>query len=176
MKIVFLDIDGVIIHDNYKNPNQENIDESKIMLLKKLIDETSSEIVLISNWRVYNQNNEDNYPYSLLETLFQKQGLKIYDDAPLFEPKVIKQEIDPKTGYYSHIEYDPYTTRSGEIYSYINSHDDIDNYLIIDDEEYYNKYFGFENNFVKTNKGKGLTEENVKDAIEILNNIKRKTK
>lgn len=176
MKVIFLDIDGVLIHKNYENKAQENIDESKIVLLKEIVDATSSKIVLISNWRVYNKEKTDKYPYSLLEKLLKKYGLEIYADAPLFDQKVIKRNVDQKTGRCINIEYDPYTTRSGEIYSYLKNNDDIENYLIIDDDSSYHTYFEFDDNFIKTDIEQGLTEENVYDAIEILNSKKRKMK
>ena len=59
MKIIFLDIDGVLNSDEYfdkiKNLNingiENDIDISKIILLKKSLDETGAKIVLTSSWR-----------------------------------------------------------------------------------------------------------------------------
>ena len=169
MNIIFLDIDGVIIHENYKNEKQENLDEEKITLLKNIVEETDSKIVLISNWRVYNCEGEDKYPYSLLEKLLNKQGLSIYDDAPLFKLKLKGKEKDG-------IKFDPYTTRGGEINTYLNKHQEIDNFVIIDDDNLEYDYFNFENNFIQTDKKNGLTKEDVEKAINILNNIKLKIK
>ena len=59
MKIIFLDIDGVLNSDEYfdkiKNLNingiENDIDIRKIILLKKSLDETGAKIVLTSSWR-----------------------------------------------------------------------------------------------------------------------------
>lgn len=63
MKVIFLDTDGVLNSDEYFNRIrnldiqgiEREIDVEKIKLLKKAIDETGAEVVLISSWR-YKRN------------------------------------------------------------------------------------------------------------------------
>lgn len=53
MKIIFLDIDGVLNNDHTKErfENLVFVSDDKILLLKELIDKTSAQIVLSSTWR-----------------------------------------------------------------------------------------------------------------------------
>ena len=66
MKVIFLDIDGVLNSDEYfdriKNLEitgiEEQIDIKKVELLKKAIDETGAKVVLSSSWR-YTRKAQD---------------------------------------------------------------------------------------------------------------------
>ena len=59
MKVIFLDIDGVLNSDEYfdkiENLNvqgiEREIDVNKIKLLKRAVDETKAKVVLTSSWR-----------------------------------------------------------------------------------------------------------------------------
>lgn len=63
MKVIFLDVDGVLNSDQYfdKTKNldiqgiEADIDIKKIELLKKAINETRARVVLSSSWR-YTRN------------------------------------------------------------------------------------------------------------------------
>ena len=53
-KIIFLDIDGVlnsVKYDRERTEKDGNIDETRMVLLKELVDGTNAEIVLSSSWR-----------------------------------------------------------------------------------------------------------------------------
>ena len=57
MKIIFLDIDGVLNSEMYKAPSSENcvdgyIDSSRIKLLADIVNATDAKIVLISSLRI----------------------------------------------------------------------------------------------------------------------------
>lgn len=81
MKVIFLDIDGVLNSDDYidiaKNSQaiERHIDIDKVKLLKKTIDETGAKTVLTSSWR----NSKDIGP--LREFLAKYE---IYFDATPF--------------------------------------------------------------------------------------------
>lgn len=81
MKVIFLDIDGVLNSDEYidraKNVQgiERHIDIDKVKLLKKAIDETGAKTVLTSSWR----NSKDIGP--LREFLAKYE---IYFDATPF--------------------------------------------------------------------------------------------
>src|SRR5260370_34823589 len=53
MKIIFLDIDGVLNCDNTPNPRKFPyiIDKKLLARLKKLLDRTGAKVVLSSSWR-----------------------------------------------------------------------------------------------------------------------------
>lgn len=92
MKVIFLDVDGVLNSDEYfdktKSLNmqgiEEDIDIEKIKLLKKAINETGARVVLSSSWR-YTRNGQQlkellsNYQIYVDSTPFiqNKRGLEI---------------------------------------------------------------------------------------------------
>lgn len=46
MKVIFLDVYGVLIHNKYSNKETLHIDEDKVKILKQIIDQTEAKIVL----------------------------------------------------------------------------------------------------------------------------------
>lgn len=127
MKIIFLDIDGVLntsatwdrVYSVYKKTGVRpvEIDEFRVEYLKQIIDETGAKIVLSSTWRsFFEKNNDLVVPRSErgkeLYEIFNKYGIEIYD----------------------------YTTKNNnlrreeQITMWINEHDDIDSFVVIDDE------------------------------------------
>ena len=155
MKIIFLDIDGVLNYLNYfKYINKLRltynkllkedkyillktiikIDIEKIFLLKEIIDRTNSKVVLTSSWR-----NLDIYP--LIEEYLINIGIPIVDTTKSLN------------------------SRGEEIRDYLNNHD-FDNYIIIDDDIFpdYNEELLF--HLIHTNfYNEGLDYENKEEAI-----------
>ena len=76
MKVIFLDVDGVLNSDEYIDRAQKqeiqgierHIDVEKIKLLKKAIDETGAKVVLSSSWR-FTKNEQ------YLKKLLEKYGI-----------------------------------------------------------------------------------------------------
>jgi len=83
MKILFLDIDGVLNSRHYdleRTATDGNIDESRLPLLKKIIEQTGAKIVLSSSWRKH-WNESDALCDEIgkeLNTVFGRYGLKIH--------------------------------------------------------------------------------------------------
>ena len=42
------------------------------------------------------------------------------------------------------ISFDPFTMRSGEIYKWLNEHSEVNNFVILDDENYSYDFFGYD--------------------------------
>ena len=84
MKIIFLDIDGVlnsVQYDRSRSHEQGNIDETRLPLLKEVVDETQALIVLSSSWRKHWSKEScqcDNIGKELND-MFSKYQLSIYD-------------------------------------------------------------------------------------------------
>ena len=76
MKVIFLDVDGVLTSEDYLNGVEFDLSEEKIKLLKKIVEQTNAKIVLSSSWK----NKTRNFP--VLENLLNKNGLEIYDTTP----------------------------------------------------------------------------------------------
>ena len=56
MKIIFLDIDGVLNsakYDKKRTADDGNIDTTRLPLLKHIVDSTKAKIVLTSTWRKF---------------------------------------------------------------------------------------------------------------------------
>ncbi len=154
MKIIFLDIDGVLnskVYDAQRNWNEQtDIDETRLPLVKKIVNETGAKIVLSSTWREHwdraPENCDEDGVY-IIET-FAKFGLEIYDKTP-----DLGLSVD----------------RPDEIKAWLNStQETIESFVIIDDYRY--GWGSLSDNFVKTNSvfGLGLEEDHVQRAIAIL--------
>lgn len=155
MKVIFLDIDGVLnsrAYDRKRNWNEQtDIDETRLPLLKKIADETGAKIVLSSTWREHWSVDpvlcDDDGVY--INKTFAKFGLEIYDKTPNLG---ITAE------------------RPDEIRAWLNSSAEaIESFVIIDDYRY--AWAELSDKFVKTNPnfGLGLEDEHVSKIIEILN-------
>ena len=155
MKIIFLDIDGVLnsrAYDRKRNWNEQTeIDETRLPLVKKIIDATEAKIVLSSTWREHwnkdpNQCDKDG---AYINHIFAKYCLQVYDKTPN-----LGFSLD----------------RPDEIKAWLNcANEAIESFVIIDDYRY--AWEELSDNFVKTNPnfGLGLEEEHVRQAIAILN-------
>ena len=92
MKILFLDIDGVLnsrAYDRRRNwDEQTNIDETRLPLLREIVDRTGAAIVLISTWRAHlddGMNARDAAGEYVVRT-FAKYGLRIFGKTPDLGP------------------------------------------------------------------------------------------
>ena len=152
MKVIFLDIDGVLNTEAYReNPDVDYFDApvSKIhmCLLEYLVRQTDAKVVLSSTWREYWENCEtQSDPFGVyINRLFEKYGLAIFDKTPELRD------------------------RDEEIAEWLKLHKgQIENYVIIDDFDF---EWSEENekHLIKTNDETGLDEETVARAIRVLN-------
>ena len=166
MKVIFLDIDGVLNSEktfvrNYyikkdTGIRPPDIDEEKVEYLSRIVKETNSYIVLSSSWRIF-FNFVDN---ELLPAPGHKDAVGLYNlflkyDIPLIDKK--GRDVGAK--------------REEEIKDYLDNHEDIENYLIIDDE-CFNLNEEMNKHYIKTtfygDQG-GLLNSQIEEAINILN-------
>jgi hypothetical protein len=153
MKIIFLDIDGVLNSSQYRSQLgmgyfSEIIDRRKMPLLKHIVEETGAEVVLSSTWRKFwNPGEKQSDPAGqYISDLFREHGLWIYSKTPVLEN----------------------AGRSEEIQAWLDQHPYIDGYVILDDKD-----FGWPPSlrvrFVQTDLcGDGLEESQVRQAIDVL--------
>lgn len=156
MKIIFLDIDGVLNCQTSRSRCGKylGIDNDKILLLKDIVNQTGAIIVLISTWKYgWQSRAEDKYKQdelaNYLDRKFKKFGLEVHDKV-----------LDSLAGFYF--------SRGESILEYTYCKD-IESYVIIDDFQFDYDGCGLTDNYVKTDNSRGLTEENAKKAIDILN-------
>lgn len=159
MKIVFLDIDGVIKEDRGGAPF---LDES-LECLKKITDATGAKIVMSSTWKIKYKAFIDNGMKTDIEDIqrlydaLTKHGLSIFDITPLYR---IEKTV----------------RRPTEIKDYLCRNEDVESFCILDDRDEF-EWDELLDNVELTYLGKDedgkkiahLTDEHVKKAIEILN-------
>lgn len=158
MKIIFLDIDGVLnsrAYDRKRNWNEQtDIDETRLPLIKEIVDATDARIVLSSTWRQHwdKDTNRCDVDGRYINKTFAKFGLSIYDKTP---------------------DLGIHALRRDEIGKWLKeTAEEIVSFVIIDDYRY--GWGDLSKHFVKTepNFCLGIEIEHVKKAIEILKNSK----
>ena len=156
MKVVFLDIDGVLNSDEYisriKHSNvkgiQREIDVDRVKLLTKALNETGAKVVVTSTWRLTKY-------IGLIEELLASYGIRI-DTTPF---------IDNERGL--------------EIKKWLSENQDVENFVIVDDEVFDSFDEGLLEKLVKISDkngqclGDGLQP---KDVEEIINRLGRTRK
>lgn len=140
MKIIFLDVDGVLNHGK----QIEKVEDNKIILLNQIVEQTNAEVVLSSDWRYW--LNTDNEDVILLERKLNRVGINIMSSTPFTEH-----------GY-----------RGAEIYQWINewNGEQIETFVILDDRDDMKPYI---DRLVQISFDLGLQEKHVKKAIQLLN-------
>lgn len=158
MKIIFLDIDGVLNSRAYERrrnwDEQTDIDETRLPLIKEIVDATNAKIVLSSTWRqhwdkdLHNCDEDGLY----INKTFAKFGLSIFDKTPDLGFSALRRD---------------------EISKWLEDTDKkIASFVIIDDYRY--GWGDLLEHFVKTepNFRLGIEKEHVWKAIDILNKEK----
>lgn len=153
MKVIFLDIDGVLNCQSSKSRCgiYIGIDDDKVKRLRRIVEATGAKIVLSSSWRSdwshYADFNSESGRY--IDRKLKKEGLAILD----------------KTGK------DEYDRRRKEVERWMQGKN-IEAYVILDDLDYNWGYSDCVNHWVETTFARdegGLQDEHVAKAIEILN-------
>ncbi len=120
MKVIFLDIDGVLKEEDY---DAEFKDEC-FARLKQIVDATGAEIILSSSWRI-------DY-WEFVENGYQTDDEKILDLYNHFEKYGLK--VSGRTDYT--IRSGP-SSRPDEIRRWITDKEDLETFCIIDDDDFY---------------------------------------
>ena len=154
MKVIFLDIDGVlnsVAYNRMRSMEDGFIDKTRLPILKEIVDATGALVVLSSTWKRHWEKEYldcDFIGRQLIETFFLGD-IEIYDKTP------------------------NKSTRADEIRAWLSEHDDVESFVILDDI-----FFGWGElayNLVRTDEriGRGLENVHKIKAIEILNRVKR---
>ncbi len=155
MKVIFLDIDGVLNEEKSRSRRcgYKGIDDKKVENLAKIVEETNAKIVLISTWKddwrkTYkaHQGMMANY----LDRKLKKQGLVILDKT---------KSIDINGFHFS---------RGEGILQYL-ADNKVEKYVILDDYQFDYDSCGLSDYYIKTDAyNGGLTEELAVKAIKLL--------
>ena len=155
MKVIFLDIDGVLVTRNSIKYQHINFPEEKSIMfgrkavnnLNKLIKITKAKIVISSTWRLLHSIED-------LRKIFDKEGVK--------GEIVSTTSIDRVT-----IEED--IPRGKKITDWLDNNTNIEQYVIIDDDVQADCIQFHPNNCVETSYKRGLApEDRFNEALAIL--------
>jgi len=141
MKIIFLDIDGVLIAFKWFKERKkfQNFNPECVNALKHIVEQTGAKIVISSTWRIY--------PYDW-KYLFKAHGL---DPNLMVGHTPILSDI-----------------RGEEILAWLRDLDwgEVESFVILDD---YDEMGDLKDHLVLTDGKIGLTMQDAQRAIEILN-------
>lgn len=177
MKVVFLDVDGVLntsktferVYYSFKNTGKKEleIDSFRLEYLREIIDETDSKLVLSSTWRRFFEKVDNKVvPRS-------EKGKQFYDVLSNYNIEI-----------YDILSFDNDINREGLIIDWL-SKNEVETFIIIDDEP--SLFNILLDNLIQTSKAKnnqiltnmddcfGLCEPHIEKAKEMLN-IKVKVK
>jgi hypothetical protein len=167
MKIIFLDIDGVLATDKefmtnrtkfrtkYPKMNELKVpypwNKGAVEVFNEILDMTDADIVLSSDWKLHWNLDE-------LKQIFEWNGVKKYPIAVTNNEYVSINNLE--------------MNRAAEIGDYVREYDVV-NYVVIDDLNV-GKYMGLtgdDDKFFMTRSGEGIKKTGLKDRIiKKLNN------
>lgn len=178
MKIIFLDIDGVL---NYQGSNL--IDEGCLNNLRNIIKQTGAKIVLISTWKTFLDDNILNSLNAVRKESFLnhrnllnnvlKDDLAVFDmTEDYFEFSKKNDRVEKEVLLSDIDDLDDYSNwRSIEIERWLSKNTGVESFVILDDfNSGYSKYYP--NNWVGTYWfGHGLGDKEMNMALKILNRV-----
>lgn len=144
MKVIFLDIDGVI-NDVYDMSCL--INPEFVMNIKKVIDVTNAKVVITSRRRDNTFDTNTSF-YNEFILVLKSMGIDIISYTPRIK---LSQE---------------HKEREVEIETYLNSHSEVSEYVIIEDDYVMERLYDHQ---VFIESSHGFTSEFIKPAIDILN-------
>lgn len=146
MKIIFLDIDGVLNSAMGKEPYLSDMEVEKLRLLKKLIDDSGSSGVVITSDRRYSKVDMEHKAEA-----FKQFGIYIVGETR----KPNQDDFEDNRGK--------------QILDYLSSSkEDIDRIVILDDnDDGISNIFG--EVFILINRFFGLNNDTYQQALDILN-------
>ncbi|MBR6780227.1 MAG: hypothetical protein IKM24_04335 [Clostridia bacterium] len=150
MKVIFLDIDGVLNGPRYVRSCGHFgvvIDPARLHLLKQITDVTGAVIVLATSWREH-WNPDANLCDDAgrdINAIFSEVGLSVFGKTPKLQ-----------------------TGRTDEICAWLDANPQVKNFVVLDDA--FMQAAQLDGHIVRTsNLRGGLDERNVIEAIRILN-------
>lgn len=153
MKVIFLDVDGVLNSHKYTVRTKDDIEhtykfleKNKIEHLKQIVEATNARLVLSSTWRMsFDQNlKPTDYLGTSIADALQNQGLVLYSKTDNFNDD-----------------------RYLEIKDWLENHSKVDRFVILDDGDF--DWKELRSFWVKTSFYIGLTGRLADDVVRMLN-------
>lgn len=153
-KIIFLDFDGVVT----TLKSHWHLDKEKMEMVKQICDATGAKIVISSSWRRYTLEQT-------IELITTKQIESGFE--PFLFPELV---IDVTARMYAFKSGNRETYyglyRGVEIEQWLSEHQNVTNYVILDDDS--DMLLCQKQNFIKTHTFRGISKRDVERAIKIL--------
>lgn len=149
MKVIFLDIDGVLNNKKLQQNRYSTILHTHIERLNTAIKLTKAKIVISSSWR-----------YMILEKSMTKRGFENLLRTYGFIGKVIGHTTSDEK----------ISSRGLQILEWMGKHRNINKYVVLDDED--DRITEFNHPFIKIDGSIGLTGRDVDRIVETLNEFK----
>ena len=142
MKVIFLDIDGVLNNSILLyHYGSDFIDEEMTELFAQVVKATGAKVVLSSSWRLEEKSKK------MVEDALSVHGVRIMDSTPSW---LVRR-------------------RDKEISAWLDEHPRVTRYAILDDDP--DAGIGMEENFFRTNPENGLDELTAEAMISHLGSI-----
>ena len=152
MKVIFCDVDGVLnnARTGERSPGgYVGVSDELIRRLRKIVRETGARIVLSSDWRLIRED-----PVRSRDFIYLVRRLRFVGQLVI-------------TDFTDDISWN---VRGREIRKYLNDHPEITGYVVLDDLPFRDfGSCGLLDHLVLTDHRKGLAEEDVRRAVQILN-------
>jgi hypothetical protein len=145
MKVIFLDIDGVLNEEKSRSRccGYKGIDDTKVENLAKIVRATGAEIVLVSTWKDDWRKTDKRHQGMManyLDKKLAKQGLTILDKT---------ESVDKVSGFH--------LSRGEGILQYLSAHS-VERYVVLDDYQFDYDGCGLTDYYIKTDyENGGLT-------------------
>ena len=169
MKVIFLDIDGVLnstdymhelidnnVHE-YENDIYQFIDENAVNIIVNLCKEYNLKLVITSSWRHFNLE-------STLEYFKEIENKKIWSLIPYIIGVTPRAWIEKEDGHLDFLD------RGYEIEKYLNENKEIDEYVILDDDT--DMLESQKEHFIHIDGKHGLNDCYINEIKKILNIVK----
>lgn len=157
MKVIFLDIDGVLNCETSKSRCDDwlGIDNSRVKLLRQIVETTNANIVLCSSWK---------HGYSRNPEICKHHGKYMKNKLQKEKLSILSVTVDPHNND---------LLRGHGIQDWLSNHPEVDKWIVIDDEVFDDYHeCNIIPHLVKTDfKTNGLNEELTREAINMLNEV-----
>lgn len=174
MKIIFLDVDGLLNSSTYINKESYHINPEKVRFLRNIVDHSGANIVLTSTWKAGfdKKTGKKAEYYMILERSLEEYGLKIFDiteEIPVKNHKNLPVAFSLEEIANFELLYG--IGRAAEAENWIKKYQP-ESFVILDDENCNWKNYGLEKSWIQTSyygPHGGILPEHIKRAIQILN-------
>lgn len=160
MKLIFLDVDGVLnrVQTKAQAPSGcTGIETELVKNLAKIVNETKALIILTSDWKVE----------------WEAVSVCCSEDAKYLNEMLAKEGLQIVGKTYDDHVYDYFLEDRGRgIHRYLDALENAEGYVVLDDHVFGDFDEEIRKHLIKTNCFEGLSEEKAEQAIEILNNAK----